>query len=72
MDEKKARAIAKSMGIRVYGTFALLGISYKSGIIQNKEELKNILDDVIEKGNLYISKELYEWVLETKTKRNRS
>jgi len=33
-------------------------------MITDREELKTTLDCVIEKGNLYVSKELYDWVLE--------
>lgn len=63
MDEKRARRVARNKGIEVYGTLSLLKAVYEKRIISDKKELKNILDEVIEKGNLYVSKELYDWVL---------
>lgn len=62
IDDKNARKAGKKQKTTVYGTLTLLKFAHKKGVISRKE-LKNILDDVIEKGNLYVSEELYKWVL---------
>ncbi|ODS39484.1 MAG: hypothetical protein A7316_05405 [Candidatus Altiarchaeales archaeon WOR_SM1_86-2] len=63
MDDKRARRVARNEKIEVYGTLTLLKLAYEEGVISDREELKNILNNVIEKGKLYVSKKLYNWVL---------
>jgi|GEM_PF-1262397 len=65
LDDKHARDVAKREQVECYGTLALLRMCYESELI-NKKELKCLLDGVIEKGNLYITSKLYNWILEVK------
>jgi len=62
LDDKRARAVAEKEGVECYGTLALLKICREKEAIK-KEELKPLLDKIIQKGNLYITPELYRWVL---------
>ena len=61
--DKHARSIAKERGVNLYGTLSLLRMFHKKGFIE-KTELKHLLKDIIGKGNLYVTSELYDWVLE--------
>ncbi|RLI86256.1 MAG: hypothetical protein DRO76_04195 [Candidatus Altiarchaeales archaeon] len=62
LDDKRAREVAKHEKVECYGTLALLRICYEKRVVE-KEELKSVLDNVIEKGNLYVTPKLYDWVL---------
>ncbi len=60
IDEKKARGIAKSMGINITGTLGILVDAKRQNRI---EKLKPLLDDLID-SNIRISEKLYKDVLE--------
>lgn len=62
LDDKRAREVARKKRVKCYGTISLLRTCYEMKIIE-KEELRLLLDKVIKKGNLYITSELYDWVL---------
>lgn len=55
-NDKKARDIAKSEGVRVISLQAVLRALWKAGIV-TKEETKRLLERVKEVDNLYISPE---------------
>lgn len=59
IDERKARRIAKDIGLNVTGTLGILVQAKQSGLIK---KLKPLLDKLIE-SNIRISKELYEEIL---------
>lgn len=59
IDERKARRIAKDIGLKVTGTLGILVEAKQQGLI---EELKPLLDKLID-NNIRISKKLYIEIL---------
>lgn len=59
IDEKKARRIAKDIGLNVTGTLGILIKAKRQGLV---EKLKPLLDELI-KNEIRISKKLYQDIL---------
>lgn len=60
IDERKARRIAKDIGLNVTGTLGILVEAKHRGLVR---ELKPLLDKLI-KNEIRISKKLYQDILE--------
>lgn len=60
IDERKARRIAKDIGLNVTGTLGILVEAKQRGLVK---ELKPLLDKLI-KNKIRISKKLYQDILE--------
>ncbi|NLN83600.1 MAG: DUF3368 domain-containing protein [Firmicutes bacterium] len=60
IDERKARRIAKDIGLNVTGTLGILVEAKQRGLVK---ELKPLLDKLI-KNEIRISKKLYQDILE--------
>lgn len=60
-DDLDAREIAKSMGINVHGTLAIITRCLKEKIINKKETIK-IVNELYEKSSLYLTKDLKNWI----------
>ena len=61
IDERKGRIIAKDLGLEITGILGILLQSKKSGLVS---EIKPILDDLIKIANFFISKKLYNLILQ--------
>lgn len=61
LDEKEARDFAEYYGLNFTGTVGCLLKAKQKGIIKN---LKSVLDDIITKGNFWLSDDVYKKVLE--------
>ncbi|HFB99287.1 MAG TPA: DUF3368 domain-containing protein [Phaeodactylibacter sp.] len=61
IDEKKGRIIAKNLGLEITGILGILLQSKKSGLVS---EIKPVLDSLINTANFFISKNLYNLILE--------
>jgi predicted nucleic acid-binding protein len=60
IDEKKGRKIAEDYGLRKIGLLGILVESKRKGLIK---EVRNLLEQLIEKANFFVSEKLYEDVL---------
>jgi len=60
MDETKGRRIAETEGLHIIGLLGTLLLAKKQGLLK---EIKSILDEIISKAKLRVSKELYERVM---------
>ncbi len=61
LDEKEARDFAEYYGLNFTGTVGCLLKAKQKGIIEN---LKTVLDDIVIKGNFWLSDDVYNKVLE--------
>ncbi len=61
LDDKKARKLARDLGLSPLGTIGILYEAKKRGLI---ESLKNELDDLITKNGFFIDEELYKKILQ--------
>ncbi|MBS4027290.1 MAG: DUF3368 domain-containing protein [Ignavibacteriales bacterium] len=62
IDEMKGRTIAEQLGIKTVGLLGVLIQAKEKGLIQN---VKPLLDDLLNKARFWISKDLYRDVLKT-------
>jgi hypothetical protein len=60
IDEKKGRKIAEDYGLRKIGLVGILVESKRKGLIK---EVRNLLEQLIEKANFFVSEKLYKDVL---------
>ncbi len=60
VDEKRGRRIAVSMGLRVTGLLGIIATAKRVGLI---DEVKPILDDLIQRARFWIGPKLYAEVL---------
>jgi predicted nucleic acid-binding protein len=60
IDEKKGRKIAEDYGLRKIGLVGILVESKRKGLIK---EVRNLLEQLIDKANFFVSEKLYKDVL---------
>jgi uncharacterized protein len=60
LDEREARQVAQSLGLQVIGTLGILLLAKKRGIIT---QVQPVLDGMINHGQYWVSRPLYEQVL---------
>lgn len=62
LDEKEARKVAQVFGFKVIGTLGILILAKDSKII---DEVKPLLDEMINSAQYWVNKSLYQQVLQT-------
>lgn len=62
-DDLNTREVAELHGLEVHGTAGILARAYREGLL-GYEEVKNAVDKLYKESSLYISKRVYETVLD--------
>jgi hypothetical protein len=60
MDERRGRQIATGLGLRVVGLIGVLAEAKRAGLV---DQVKPVLDDLIQRAGFWIGAELYATVL---------
>lgn len=71
LDDFEARKIARSERVRITGTLGIIKVGYERCPIKNRQELQNIIHELVSSG-FFMTPDIQEEVFNTKKEQNNS